>query len=190
MQIPLQISFKNMGPSTAVEAAIRERAERLDRFFPRIMGCRVVVEAPHKHQRHGKLYGIRIDVTVPGHEIAVTHEGPKDQAHRDIYVAIRDAFNAAARRLEDHSRVARGDVKGHEAPAHGTILRLFHYDGYGFVETGDGQEIYFHKNSVTGRGFDKLEVGQEVRVVVAEGESDKGPQASTVTPVGKHHLGR
>lgn len=188
MRLPLQISFRNMDPSPAIEAAIRERAERLDRFFGRVMACRVVIEAPHKHKRKGKLYGVSIDLTVPGEEIAVTHTGPRDHAHEDVYVAIRDAFNAAGRLLEDHARKFRGDVKTHEPPLHGKVIRLFPYEGYGFIETSDGHEIYFHKNSVTGPGFDKLEVGAEVRLVVAEAESPHGLQASTVTAVGKHHI--
>ncbi|HKO08526.1 MAG TPA: HPF/RaiA family ribosome-associated protein [Alphaproteobacteria bacterium] len=188
MQLPLQISFRNMGASDAVEAAIRERAELLERFSDRITSCHVVVEAPHQHQRKGKLYGVRIDITLPGEEIAVTHSGPQDHAHEDVYVAIRDAFNTAARRLEDHARRLRGDVKSHEPPLHGKVVRLIPYEGYGFIETSDGREIYFHKNSVTGAGFDKLQVGAEVRLVVAEGESLEGPQASTVTVTGKHHI--
>ncbi len=188
MQLPLQISFRNMEPSDAVEAAIRERAERLDRFHPRIMGCRVVVEAPHRHHHKGKLYEIHVDLTVPGGEIAVTHSGPKNHAHEDVYVAIRDSFNTAGRLLEDHVRKIRGDVKHHEPPLHGKIVRLFPDDGYGFIETADGNEIYFHKNAIAGGDFDKLKVGVEVRLAVAEKESAQGPQATTVMPVGKHHI--
>lgn len=190
MQLPLQITFRHMDHSDAVDAAIRKNAERLDRFADRIMACRVVVIAPHKHHRQGKLYEVKIDLTIPGEEIAVTREGPKNHAHEDVYVAIRDAFNAAARRLEDHTRRFRGDVKSHGVPLHGKIVRLFPYEGYGFIATESAipQEIYFHKNSVTGSGFDKLEVGDEVRLVIAELESPHGPQASTVTAVGKHHL--
>ncbi len=188
MKLPLQISFKDIGPSPAIEAAIRERAVKLDRFFGRIIGCRVVVEAPHRRQHKGKLYGIRIDMTVPGGEIAVTRAGRKDHAHEDVYVAIRDAFDAAVRMLEDHDRKVTGRVKSHAAPLHGKIARLFPKKGYGFVRTSVGEEIYFHKNSVTDAGFDRLEVGAEVRLTVAEGESAEGPQASTVTPIGKHHI--
>jgi cold shock CspA family protein/ribosome-associated translation inhibitor RaiA len=188
MQLPLQITFRHMDPSPAVEAAIRKRAEKLDRFSDRITACRVVVEAPHKHQRKGKLYSIRIDLSVPGEEIPVTHNGPENHAHEDIYVAIRDAFNTASRLLEDHVRRIRGAVKVHEAPLHGKVVRLFPYEGYGFIETSDRREIYFHKNSVTNSGFDKLETGAEVRLVLAEGESPHGPQASTVTALGKHHI--
>lgn len=188
MQLPLQISFRHMDPSPNVETAIRKRAERLDRFFPRIMGCRVVVEAPHRHHRKGKLYEVRIDLTVPGEEIAVTRSGPRNHAHEDVYVAIRDAFNTADRLLEDHARKFRGDTKRHEAPLRGKVARLFPYEGYGFIVTADGNEVYFHKNAVAERAFDKLEVGAEVRIAVAEKESPKGPQATTVVPVGKHHI--
>ena len=187
MVLPLQITFRHMDPSPAVEASIREHAARLDRFADRIMACRVVVEAPHKHRWKGRLYDIRVDLTLPGEEIPVTRTGPQDHAHEDIYVAIRDAFDAAARLLEDHARRFRGDVKTHEPPLHGTVARLFPYEGYGFIALSDGNEIYFHKNSVTGAGFDKLEVGAEVRVSLQLGESEHGPQASTVTALGKHH---
>ena len=188
MTFPILVTFRDMGPSPAIEAAIRERAQRLDRFHPHIMVCRVVVEAPHRHRRKGKLYGIRVDVTIPGGEIAVTHEGRQNHAHEDVYVAIGDAFDAAGRLLEDHVRKRRGDVKSHGVPLHGRIVRLFPEEGYGFIETSEGEEIYFHRNAVTKPGFDKLEAGTEVRLVVAENESSEGPQASTVTAVGKHHI--
>ena len=187
MKLPIQITFRNMGPSPAIETAIRKQATRLDRFFGRITRCHVVVEAPHKRHRKGKLYGVRLDLTVPGREIAVTRSGPKDHAHEDIYVALRDAFNAATRMLEDHSRKVGGRVKSHELPLHGKVARLFPRKGCGFIQTTGG-EIYFHKNSVTGPGFDKLQVGSEVRLSLAEGESAEGPQASTVTAIGKHHI--
>lgn len=188
MKLPLRIGFRNMDTSPAVEAAIRERAGRLDRFFDRIIGCRVTVEAPHKHQRKGKLYAVTIDLTVPGDEIVVNHTSPRSHAHEDVYVAIRDAFNAATRLLEEHARKSRGDVKTHEAPQHGEVARLFPREGYGFIKMADGREVYFHRNSVTAAGFDRLEIGDEVRLTVAEGESPRGPQASVVTAVGKHHV--
>jgi ribosomal subunit interface protein len=98
MQIPLQISFRNMDPSPAVEAIVREKAAKLDRFFDRIVSCDVTIEAPHRHHHKGKLYKVRIDIGMPGN---------------DVNVAIRDAFDAAVRQLEDHARKLRGDVKSH-----------------------------------------------------------------------------
>jgi ribosome-associated translation inhibitor RaiA len=107
MQIPLQISFKNMDPSPAVETQIREKAEKLDKFFGRIIGCRVTVEAPHRHQRQGRLYTIAVNITVPGGELLVNRARPYDPAHEDIAVAIQDAFDAAGRQVEDHARRLR-----------------------------------------------------------------------------------
>ena len=111
MQIPLQISFRNMDPSPAIEAGVREKAAKLDRFFVRIVSCDVTIEAPHRHHQKGKLYKVRIDIGMPGNDVHVNQEGPKNQAHEDVYVAIRDAFDAAVRQLEDHARKLRGDVK-------------------------------------------------------------------------------
>lgn len=188
MQVPVQVTFRNMDRSDAVEANILERSKKLERFFDRIISCKVVVEAPHRRHTKGKLFDVRIDLVVPGKELVINRNGPKNHAHEDVYVAIRDAFNAAVRVLEDHSRKSRGEVKAHETPRHGTVARLFPFEGYGFIETSEGREIYFHRNSVVNGGFDTLEVGDEVRLVVAYDESEHGPQASTVTPIGKHHL--
>ncbi len=188
MQRPLQIAFRNMEPSEAVEADIRERVERLERFYDRITGCRVVVEAPHRHQHKGKLYDVRIDIDVPNEAIVVQRSGPENQAHEDVYVSVRDAFGAATRRLQDYVRRAGGRVKVHEAPMHGRVIRLMPEKGYGFIESSEGQEVYFHRNSVVEGSFGDMKVGQEVRIVVANGEGEHGAQASTVRPVGKHHL--
>ncbi len=114
---PIQVVFRNLDASAAIEAAVRERAEKLDRYYDRIMGIRVAVESPHKHQRRGKLYSVRIDVTVPDGELAVSRSPAADHSHEDIYVAIRDAFDAMRRRLEDYARIRRGQVKRHAPPA-------------------------------------------------------------------------
>jgi len=119
MNFPLDISFRNMDPSPAVEERIREKAVKLERFHNRIIGCTVVVEAPHRHQHKGKLYSVHIDISVPGKDLIVDRAKPLDHAHEDVYLAVRDAFNAAARRLEDHTRRMRGDVKTHNAPRDG-----------------------------------------------------------------------
>jgi ribosomal subunit interface protein len=187
MPIPLDISFRDIDPSPAIEARIREKIAKLDQFFERAISCKVVVEARHHHQHKGRLYNVRIHLAIPGEDLLVGHEHKLDHAHEDVYVAIRDAFDALGRQLQDRVRRWQGAVKLHVVPDHGRIARLFSYEGYGFIEATDGQEIYFHKNAVT-TGFDKLEVGDEVRFVVQESESEKGPQASTVTQMGKHHL--
>jgi cold shock CspA family protein len=193
-----------------VEKAIQERAAKLNSFYKRIMSCRVLLEAPHRHHRTGKLYHVRIDLTLPGGEIVVKHEPKrlKDEsartgstpevllaeaheptkyaAHEDVYVAIRDAFDAARRKLQDFARRQRGSVKAHEPMAHARVVRILPDEGFGFLETFDGREIYFHKNSVVDPGFDHLEVGSAV--YFSEEHGEKGPQATTVKLAGKHDL--
>jgi ribosomal subunit interface protein len=113
MKIPLQITFHGIPPSEFVEAKIREKAAKLDKFYAHIMSCRVAVESEHQHHHQGNQYHIRIDITTPGKELIISREHHDKKAHEDIYVAIRDAFNAATRQLEDHIRIQRGEVKTH-----------------------------------------------------------------------------
>ena len=109
MQIPMQITIRDFENSEALEAHIREKAKKLDEFFNHIMSCRVVVEMPHKHHHQGKQFNVRIDIGVPGNEIVVNRDHSED-----VYIALRDAFDAAKRQLEDYARKVRGDVKTHE----------------------------------------------------------------------------
>ncbi len=109
MQIPLQITIRDVEHSEALETHIRDKVKKLDEFFNHITSCRVVVEVPHKHHHQGKQFNVRIDIGVPGSEIVVN----RDHAE-DVYVALRDAFDAAKRRLEDYVRKIRGDVKAHQ----------------------------------------------------------------------------
>jgi ribosomal subunit interface protein len=109
MQIPPQITIRDMEHSDALETHIRDKVNKLDEFFDRIMSCRVVVEMPHKHHHQGKHFNVRLDIGVPGSELVVN----RDHAE-DVYVALRDAFDAAKRQLEDYARKMRGDVKTHQ----------------------------------------------------------------------------
>ena len=186
MQRPLEIRFRQMDASLAIEARIREKAAELERLSDRITGCRVIVEKEHRHRHKGNLFRVRVEIDVPGKELAVTHTGPRDHAHEDVYVAIRDAFRAAVRQLEDHVRERGGKVKVHEVPLHGTVRMVDRESGFGFIETAEG-EVYFHRNSVVEGDFADLEPGSRVRLEVAERESEQGWQATTVRPTGKHH---
>ncbi|RJR15390.1 MAG: HPF/RaiA family ribosome-associated protein [Nitrospiraceae bacterium] len=174
MEIPLQITNRSIKLSNALESEIRKRAEKLDKFYSRITRCKVVVESPHRHSHQGKRYNVQIVMTVPGAELVV-----KRNPHEDLYVAIRDSFNAARRQLEDYSKRQRGDVKQHEETPVAVISALFSDKGYGFITTSDNHDIYFHRNSVLNSDFDHLEPGMKVRYT--EGEGEKGPQATTVT---------
>lgn len=174
MILPLQVTFKNVPSSEAIESAIKEKASKLDKFSERIMSCRVVVDSSQRRHHRGKLYGVRIDITVPGREIAVTRE-----ENEDIYVSLRDAFNAAYRILEEHRRRERGVVKTHEESPSGRIVRLFPEEQYGFIRTArDERDIYFHRNSVINGDFAKLKIGTEVSFLEEQGK--EGPQAMRV----------
>jgi ribosomal subunit interface protein len=188
MQLPLQITFRHMDSSDAIAARIRERAMELERFFERVISCRVVVECQHPRHQQGNLFRVRVDLKVPGEEIVVGRDPAAHHAHEDVYVAIRDAFGATRRLLEDHVRRGRGDVKLHAVPDHGRIARLLPEQDCGFILSAEGEEIHFHRNSVVDGGFAALAVGDEVRFVAQHSESAEGPQASTVVQVGKHHL--
>lgn len=173
MQRPIQITTRNVPESGALEEHIREKAEKLEQFYPHIVGCHVVVEVPHKHRHGGRLFNIRIEVKVPGGEVVVN----RDLAE-DAYVALRDAFDAAKRALEDYGSRQRGDVKHHEPLCSGTVTKIFE-EGYGFIETGEGGEVYFHRDNVVSPGFDRLSIGDEVRFILeAAGE---GMQAKRVS---------
>jgi cold shock CspA family protein/ribosome-associated translation inhibitor RaiA len=181
----LEISFRNTDRSPAVETVVRERAQALSRLCDRLMHLRVVIEMVGKHHRKGRLFRARIEMKLPRRTVVVGRASESNPAHEDVYVAVRHAFDAAARRVQDTSHRRRGQVKTHEAPPEGQVIRLFPDDGYGFVRMEDGQEVYFHRNSVVGTDFDKLALGDSVRITVHEMESDKGPQAGTVKPVGR-----
>ena len=186
MQLNPEITFRGFPHSDALEADIREKVDKLDRFFEHIMSCRVVVESGHKHHHKGNIYHVRVALTVPGRELVVSRDPKQHQAHQDPFVAVRDAFDAARRQLEDYARQLRGDVKSHELPGHGRVVELVPAMDFGRIETPDGRSVYFHRNSVLDADFDKLEEGVEVRFVEEQGE--EGPQASTVHIVGRHHI--
>lgn len=187
MQIPIQITFRNLDRSDTVEAKVRERVDELEQFYEKITSCRVVIEAPNRRHHKGRLYHVRVDLKIPGHEIVVRRDPPEHHAHEDIYVAVRDCFDAVRRQLEDHVRRRRGDTKTHEEQSHGRIAQLLPKEQYGLIAAADGEEVYFHPHAVVDGSFDRLNVGDEVRFVVHPGEGEKGPQASAVIPVGKHH---
>lgn len=188
MQSQLQITFRGMEPSDAVEAKIREKVEWLERFYAHLMRCHVVVEAPHQHSRQGNLYHVSIELTIPGAApITIGRAHHDEHEHEDVYVAIRDAFAAARRHLQDRVRRLRGQVKLHEVPLHGRVVRKVG-DDHGFIETPDGLDVYFHANALTEGDFETLPIGSEVRFAMHEGEGIHGPQASTVHLIGKHHL--
>jgi cold shock CspA family protein len=190
-----------MQPREALEEAIRERTAWLETFHPDIVGCRVLIETPHRHREHGQHVRLRIELSLPGEDVVVSHEPTLHGTLKDVEgeahhkdddvgavskyaeVAVREAFDAARRRLQDVARRQRGDVKTHQAPGHGRVVSLA--EDHGFIEVPDGRQVYFHRASVLEEGRARLTVGSEVAFVEEEG--DEGPQASTVRVLGKHH---
>ena len=187
MQIEPSITFVNVEPSTALQSRIRARIARLDRLFPNLTGCRVTVARDDSHHRQGRHYRVRIDVRAPGHELVVDHAPPQRDTTQDPYVALRDAFDAMDRRVQDLARRMRGDVKTHALPAHGRVSEIDAASGRGRILAADGSAVYFHRNAVLGERFAELRIGSEVRFHPESG--DDGPQASSVAPIGHHHPG-
>jgi cold shock CspA family protein/ribosome-associated translation inhibitor RaiA len=186
MEVPLKITFRNVRKDAAIEDLIHKQAAKLERVCDHIVSCRIAVEKPQEHQRRGNPFRVRIDVTVPPeHELVVVRDSSEGDLHEQLSTVIRDGFGAMRRQLRKLVEKQHGDIKTHpEQEVGGFVVRLFPEQGYGFIKSLDGQEIYFHKNSLPGDDeFDRLEIGTGVQWFEQQG--DKGPQASTVRIVDK-----
>jgi cold shock CspA family protein len=179
-QIPLQITFKGVDRSQAVEAAIRQRAARLERFSQQISRFHVVVDMPHQHRHRGNHYAIRIDITTPSGEVQVKRDPSLDDSHKDFQSVLRDAFDAAARHLENDAQRSQAEVLEREQPPTARVTRLFPDLGYGFLTTPEGEEVYFHQNSVRGASFTQLSMGSDVTFTIAPEDADQGARAASV----------
>lgn len=175
MRVPLEITARKVTLTPELEELIREKAKKLNTFHDGIISCKVVVEIPHRSQRKGSAYLVRIELMVPGTEVVV-----KKEPDKDLYAAIVNSFDAAERQLKSQTRKQRGEVKRHEEKPMARVSKLFREDGYGFLSTWEGREIYFHENSVLNGRFETMEIGTEVSFIEQEGE--EGPQASSVVP--------
>mgnify|MGYP001764325939 FL=1 len=181
MKLPLQVRFLGMEPSAAVESAARTKAEKLERFCPDIMSCRVSIEQAAKHQHQGRPFAVRIDVTRSGRELSVDRV-----ADEDVYVALRDAFDAMRRQLEGALERARGDEKLHPTPLRGEVVRFADDARSGFIRAADGDEYWFGPENVVGVPFEHLALGMEVQFLPEL--AAQGRQAKRIS-IGKHHVG-
>lgn len=186
--VPFQITFLDFPESDAVWLAIQNRIEKLEKIFDRMVRCEVAVSCPHRHRQQDRLYHLQIRIVLPGDDIIVTRKPLRNEAHRDVYVAIRDSFNAAERLLREKAKLLRSRNKVHIAESHripgelkGKIARIFYQYGYGFLQTHDGREFYFDKNSVLDKEFESLKIGERVRFLEEQGE--KGPQVTSMHPM-------
>jgi ribosomal subunit interface protein len=182
MQLPMEVTFRDIEKSEALDTLVRESGAKLERYCDHITSCRVVLERPHAHAADGTDYRVRIDLKVPpGHEIVVSRAARRSaNVADDLYTAVHEAFEIAARQLKKLVAQQRAEVKSHpEQQLAAIVSKLF--DDYGFIETVDGREVYFHRNSLLEGHFDHLRIG--AGVAYTEEAGDQGPQASTVRVV-------
>lgn len=178
---PIQVTFRDLPYSAHIEQDIHAHAEKINQFCKRFIHCRVVLTIPQNHKHQGKLYNVRINLLVPGKEIVVTH-----QENEDIKVAIRDAFDALIRQLEDYMRRRRGDVKTHDIPLQGFVVRIFPQENFGFIKGQDGNEYYFTANNIASTSFEHLAIGDMVQFLATV--SGEGLQARRITLEKHNHL--
>lgn len=183
MQIPLEMTFHDVDRSDWSEEFIRRQVERLERYVDHINSCRVTVSQPHRHHHRGRPYRVRVEVTLPpGHVLDAVAEPVEVQTVVELRTVIRDAFKAMEKQLLKLKDRQRGDVKFHPEPT-ALVIRLFPDQGYGFIKSPEGEEVYFHRNSVLHQEFERLAIGTEVSYEAELG--DKGLQATSVHIVNK-----
>lgn len=188
MQTPVEIDFQGIDANAAIaREAIERHVAQLEHFFGRITACRVGLKGPGGHHRTGGLYEVNIRLALPdGREVNISRTPKADERHGDLEFAINDAFHRARRRLQDQRRDMEGLVKHHEGQPTGVVASLDDLGEFGIIKGRDGQDIYFHRNSVLEGAFDKIKVGSHV--AYAEEAGEKGPQASTVRLLEKHRM--
>jgi len=176
MSIPTEVTFRDVEKTDALDNRMQQKIAKLEQYYDKIESCKVVVEVPQKHKHNGKLYDVSILVLVPGKRLFVNHN-----PNEDLYVSMRDSFNAMYRQLEEYSRKQRGDIKTHEEIQQGIIDRLF--IDYGFIKTKDGREYYFHERNVLQPNFEELQIGALAHFLESE-EAGDSPQAVHVNSQG------
>lgn len=188
MQVPLEWSHRGLERNEVAiaEPLVRQLVSKLERLVPGIIACRVAVERTQKNTRHGSPYRVRIEVTLPPGKSVIATRGPEEHGEFEpMETVIRRTFSTMTRELKQKAELRRGDVKPRHASASetGFIVRMFPEDGYGFIKTVDGREIYMHQNSVLHHAFDELEIGTQVRFESTVGND--GPQTTSVQIVGR-----
>jgi cold shock CspA family protein len=193
MQTPVEIDFQGLQANERLRACVTRNIFTLEQRFGRITACRVVIRGPSERHRKGGAFDVTIRLSLPqGREVDIgrsegrARDAETDNRLLDPMVAVNDAFKRARRRLQDHARRMQGNVKAHGGPPIATVTRYNDATGFGFLETSDGREVYFHKNSILDDGARHVAPG--TRVTFFEEMGEKGPQASTVRVLGKHAM--
>lgn len=173
----LRLSFHGMQPSETITAKVREHVEKFQQRYDEITSWQVHIDGP---MGSAGLFKIKIEARVPGAELAVGRQPGDKNTHSDALIALRDSFAAIERQLKKRRRQRSGEVKSREGKPQGQVARLFAEEGYGFIRTSAGPEVYFHRNAVVDSSFEDLRVGDTVELTVSDEESAKGPQATSV----------
>lgn len=156
----IQITIKDMPNSPALEDHLRKKALKLGQYYEHINHCKIVIHIPQKHKHQGKLFSVGITVAVTGKELVVNRK-----LNEDVYIAIRDAFHAIQRQVENYARKRRGHVKTHTAAMHGYIKKVFAEEGYGFIQGDDNSEYYFSPTNMSNLSFAHIGVGDIVHFI-------------------------
>ena len=189
LQTPPEITFHNLDSSPALEAEIRQRIEKLERLYDRLIGVRVSIEALHNQHRTGNVYECHINLMVPGPDLVVSrkpHKAKEKYQNPDAYTAVRDAFQAAERQLKEYKQKQAGDTKRHEPLMQGQVAEMHPEEDYGYLLTAEGALLYFNRAAVINGDFDQYERGDVVHYVAGNGES--GPSAVKVWRGSEHDI--
>lgn len=183
MQSPPNITFRNTDPSPVVDALVRTRIERLERFFDRIVGCDVVIDSPQKKKLHARGFSVRVNLHVPGQDISVVREVAQGAAQQDLKLAVNRAFAALEKQLKETKRTkAALEVKHHPPVLHGEVTEIEPDLGWGYLRADDGRTVYFQKDGLEGGNWGDIARGTRLRFHEIEGE--KGPYAASVSVIG------
>ena len=181
MDTNLEIAYHGIEPTPDVDAYIRERCDKLGRYYDGLIGVRVAVEAQHRQHQTGNVFDVHIELMVPGKDLVVSRQPKKAKekyANPDVRTSVRDAFEVAERQLVEYKQKLRGDVKAHDAEEPGRVSQLYPAEDHGFIMTSTGSQLYFHRNSCIDVDFEDLKAGEPVKYVETMG--DTGPTASKV----------
>ncbi|MBK0399790.1 HPF/RaiA family ribosome-associated protein [Limibaculum sp. M0105] len=184
METEPEIVFHGIDHSPAIEARVRDRIARLERYLGRLVSFRAVIDAPHHHHRKGRHYAVRLEARAPAMVFAIDRAPGDVNAHEDVFVAIRDAFDAMERRVKTWQDTHTGRPAAHATPLQGRIAELDPARDFGQIALTDGRLVYFHRNSVLNGDIAELEIGDPVELALDQGDSPKGPHASTVRRIG------
>lgn len=184
MKQPLELTFHDVDRTAWVEDYIHRRVRRLERLADDIVWCRVAVEQPARSRNTGNLYRVSVELSLPPNkDLVAAKERTIENPHMQLRPLIKSTFEAMERQLKKAVERRRYDVKTHREAPRGMVTRVFPAEGYGFIRTGDGREVYFHRRAVLHDDFERLAVGTEVRFV--DSPDEEGPQASSVQIVSR-----